>query len=134
MFKVRAKSLGVYDALNKIMANSNIDPYNVSEKEQILKLIDEIVDFYKNEKILMIFDRGYFGIDFIDILEEKGIKYLIRMREQFYKKEKDEMESDDEEVNLKIRSNSVFYASEENKNNKSKNKRNRRTFKYKFKA
>ncbi len=50
MFKVRAKSLKVYDALNKIMANSNIDPYNVSEKEQILKLIDEIVDFYKNER------------------------------------------------------------------------------------
>ena len=113
VFKVRAKSLGVYDALNKIMVNSNIDPYNVSEKEQILKLIDEIVDFYKNEKILMIFDRGYFGIDFIDILEEKGIKYLIRMREKFYKKEKDEMESDDEEVKLKIRNNSVFYASEE---------------------
>ena len=111
--RVRVRTLGVYDSLNKIMVNTNIDPYSVSEKEQILKLLDEIIEFYKNEKILMIFDRYYFGIGFISKLEEKGVKYLIRMRENQYKKE--EMNSEDEKVNLKIRTNSIFYASPEEK-------------------
>lgn len=113
--RVRARTLGVYDSLNKIMVNTNIDPYSVSEKEQVLKLLDEIIEFYKNEKILMIFDRYYFGISFISKLEEKGVKYLIRMRENQYKKEKEEMNSEDEKVNLKIRTNSIFYASSEEK-------------------
>lgn len=113
--RVRARILGVYDSLNRIMVNTNIDPYSVSEKEQILKLLDDIIEFYKDEKILMIFDRYYFGINFISKLEDKDIKYLMRMRENQYKKEKEQMKSEDEEVRLKVRSNSVFYATEEEK-------------------
>ena len=78
--RVRAKSLGIYDSLNKIMVKSNIDPYNVSEKYQIIKMLDEVKEFYKEEEIIMVFDIYYFGISFINILEEKGIKYLMRMR------------------------------------------------------
>lgn len=113
--RVRAKSLGIYDSLNKIMVKSNIDPYSVSEKDQILKMIEEVKEFYKEEEIIMVFDRYYFGISFINMLEEKGIKYLIRMRENHYKKEKSEMKSKDEIVKLKVRTNSIFYAKEEEK-------------------
>ena len=108
--RVRARGLGIYDCLNKIMINSNIDPYKISEKEQLIKLLDDVKKFYNNEKILMVFDRYYCGIAFINLLEEKGIKYLIRMRDKSYKREKAEMKSDDEEVNLRVRTNAIFYA------------------------
>ena len=42
-----------------------------------------------------------------------GLKYLLRMRNNHYKKEKLEMESNDEIVDLKVRTNSVFYAENE---------------------
>ena len=42
-----------------------------------------------------------------------GFKYLIRMRNNHYKKEKLEMESNDEIIDLKVRTNSVFYAETE---------------------
>ncbi len=113
--RVRAKSLGIYDSLNRIMVKTNIDPYNVSEKEQILKMLDEVKGFYGEQEIIMVFDRYYFGISFINILEEKGIKYIIRMKENQYKKEKAEMKSNDEKVRLRIRGNSIYYADEREK-------------------
>lgn len=113
--RVRAKTLGVYDSLNSIMVKTNIEPYKISEKEQITELLDEIIEFYKDEKIIMIFDRYYFGLAFINKLEEKGIKYIIRMKQKDYKQEKEKMKSNDEIVSLRVRSNSLFYASEEDK-------------------
>lgn len=113
--RVRAKIMGIYDSLNSIMVKTSIDPYKVSEKEQIRNLLDEIIEFFKEEKIIMVFDRYYFGISFINELEEKGIKYIIRMRENSYQKEKEAMKSNDEIVSLKIRPNSIYYAREEDK-------------------
>lgn len=49
------------------------------EKEQILNILDEVLEFYKREKIIMEFDRYYFGISFINKPDDKGIKYIIRM-------------------------------------------------------
>ena len=111
--RVRARAIGVYDSLNKIMVKTKLDPYKTNEKEQIEKLLDEIIEFYKEEKIIMVFDRFYFGVNFINKLEKREIKYLIRMRENVYKKEKELMKSEDEEVELKIRTNSIHYAKEE---------------------
>lgn len=108
--RVRGRCLGVYDCLNKIMALTRIDPYNVSEKRQIEEEIENILKIYEKEKIILICDRYYFGLSFINILDKKGIKYIIRMQNKHYKKEKIEMKSNDEEVCLRVRTNSVFNA------------------------
>ena len=118
--RVRGRCLGVYDCLNKIMAITRLDPYNVSEKRQIEEEIDNVLKIYKNEKIILICDRFYFGILFVNELNKKGIKYIIRMQNKHYKKEKLEMQSNDEEVNLKVRTNSVFYAETEEERNELK--------------
>jgi len=108
--RVRGRCLGIYDSLNKIMAITRIDPYNVSEKKQIEEELKAIKELYKNEKVIIVCDRFYFGISFINRLDKMGFKYLIRMRNNQYKKEKIEMESNDEIVDLKVRTNSIFYA------------------------
>lgn len=108
--RVRARALGIYDSLNKIMLSTRIDPYNISEKGQVLSLLLELKDYMEDRKFIIVFDRYYFGIGFIEILEEIGIKYLIRMRLNDYKSEKNKMESNDEIIKMKVRSNSVFYA------------------------
>ena len=111
--RVRAKALGIYDSLNKIMIKTTIDPYKKSEKDQFLDILDELLEFMEERKFLIIFDRYYFGLSFINKLEEKGIKYIIRQKIKDYKKEKEEMKSNDEKIKLKIRTNSIFYAKEE---------------------
>lgn len=113
--RVRAKALGIYDSLNKIMIKTTIDPYKKSEKDQFLDLLEELKEYMGERKFIIVFDRYYFGLSFINKLEEKGIKYLIRQKTKDYKKEKELMKSNDEIVKLKIRSNSIFYAKEEEK-------------------
>jgi hypothetical protein len=111
--RVRGRCLGVYDSLNHIMPITRLDPYSVSEKEQIEKELENIKRLYDNQKVIIVCDRYYFGILFISKLEELGFKYVIRMRNNHYKKEKIEMKSNDEIVDLKVRTNSIFYAKEE---------------------
>lgn len=113
--RVRAKALGIYDSLNKIMIKTTIDPYKKSEKDQFLDLLEELKEYMGERKFIIVFDRYYFGLSFINKLEEKGIKYIIRQKTKDYKKEKEEMKSNDEIVKLKIRTNSIFYAKEEEK-------------------
>ena len=111
--RVRGRCLGIYDSLNHIMVETRLDPYKVSEKIQIEEELKNIKKKYKNKKIIIVCDRFYFGISFIHRLEKMGIKYIIRMRNEHYKKEKMEMTSNDEELDLKVRTNSVFYAETE---------------------
>ena len=115
--RVRGRCLGIYDSLNKIMAITRVDPYNVSEKTQIEQELEKIKEMYKDEKVIIVCDRFYFGISFIHQLDKMGFKYLIRMRNNQYKKEKVEMKSNDEIVDLKVRRNSVFYAATEEEAN-----------------
>ena len=111
--RVRGRCLGIYDSLNKIMAITRLDPYNVSEKKQIEDELKAIKKIYRGKKVILVCDRFYFGISFVHKLEKMGLKYLLRMRNNHYKKEKLEMESNDEIVDLKVRTNSVFYAENE---------------------
>lgn len=111
--RVRARGMGIYDCLNNIMVRTRIDKYSVSEKQQIEKELKKIKSIYKHKKIILVCDRLYFGISFIHMLDKMGIKYLIRMQNKHYKKEKIEMKSNDKIVDLKIRTNSVFYAETE---------------------
>lgn len=113
--RVRARALGVYDSLNEVLIKATVDPYKTSEKEQARQVLDEVIRILKNEKILIVFDRYYFGIAFIKLLEEKGLKYLMRMKNSDYKEEKSQMASNDEEIKLKVRTNTIFYANEEDK-------------------
>lgn len=50
--------------------------------------------------ILVIFDRGYQAMEFIDFLEEAGIHDLFRLLSNDYKKERNDMKSSDEAVTL----------------------------------
>lgn len=110
--RVRARGFGIYDILNNVMITSRIDPYNFSEKKQIECELDNLNELIPEKKIL-ICDRYYFGIGFVHELNKKDYKYLMRMTNKHYKKEKSEMKSNDEEVELKVRNNSIFYAETE---------------------
>lgn len=119
--RVRARVEGVYDCLNHVMIASKIEPYKVSEKELALKLVKEVKENLPKEKTIMVFDRYYFGVEFVHELEKQGQKFVMRIRDDHYKEEKKEA-GEDGIVEIKIRTNSIFYASEENKEELKKRK------------
>ena len=65
--RVRAKALGVYDSLNRIMIETTIDPYNKSEKDQFMDIMKEIKEYMGERKYLIVFDRYYFGLSFMHL-------------------------------------------------------------------
>lgn len=110
----RTQSSGVYDCLNKIMIDSIIAPYKTSELSLAKENIKGALEFFKDRKILLIFDRGYPSIEFIYYLNKLGVKYLFRIKNQAYTTEKRQMKSNDEVLDLKVTCGRIQHMTDEN--------------------
>lgn len=110
--RARARVEGVYDVLNEVMVKAKIRPYDISEKEMAIELVREVKEVIPEEKTIMIYDRYYFGVGFAYELNKMGQKYMMRIREEHYRKEREGIEKS-KEVRIKIRTNSVYYSREE---------------------
>lgn len=80
----RALCSKVYDIENKIMLSSIIGKCEGSERKMATKNIEKI-QISKDSKIkdLILFDRGYPSLAFINFLDSNGIKYLMRTCSSF---------------------------------------------------
>jgi hypothetical protein len=72
-----------YDMFNAIVVDAEIEPLSVSEHELACRHIDQVADTPGIEKALLIFDRGYSSSKLMAQAEEKGIKFLVRVRRKF---------------------------------------------------
>lgn len=97
----RALLSSIYDVNNKFYIDIEIDRYTEDETKLAKKNIEKMLEIIKEEEIIVIFDRGYPALDFYYWLEEKGIKFLMRMKKTNYKKEVEEMKTKDENVKIK---------------------------------
>lgn len=93
---------GFYDVLNNIMLKLIVGRYQGGEKTAFLENVDEIIKKMEGKKILFIFDRGYVSLELLLKLEELGVKYLFRVPEKSYKKEREDIKTNDESIRLKI--------------------------------
>jgi hypothetical protein len=106
---VRAKTNGIYDCLNNIMIDFQIAPYNQSEKSLSIKNIEKALEFFKDQKIILIFDRGYPSIELFYYLIQKNVKFIFRIKKIAYKEEKELMLTNDECVDIKITKNRLNH-------------------------
>ncbi len=74
---------------------------SISENELAKRNLKHLKEMEIRQPILVVFDRGYPSIEFIDFLEMEGIHYLIRLSSNDYKAERKQMQSEDEKVILK---------------------------------
>ncbi len=97
----RALVSGLYDVYNDFFVDLQIDSITKSESEQAKRNIRELEQLPVNGPVLIIMNRGYPSIEFIHFLEKQGIHYLIRLSSNDYKKEREEAENEDEQMELK---------------------------------
>ena len=99
----RARVSGIYDIENEFMIDAIITDCGQGEKQlakEHIKAAGKIVDLRKS---IIIFDRGYPGIDLIWFLEKMGVKYIIRLQStNMYEQEKRSMKTNDEWIELKV--------------------------------
>jgi hypothetical protein len=99
---IRTSTSGIYDCLNNIMINFQISPYNQSEKNLAIENIEKALEFFKDQKIIIIFDRGYPSIELFHYLMQRNVKFIFRIKNIAYKEEKELMLTNDECIDIKI--------------------------------
>ena len=105
----RANVSALHDVYNGFIIDLGIDSYKSSERELARDQIDKLKEIVGSNRVLIMFDRNYISIEFMNYLEKAGVKYLMRLKKTDYVAELSAMESLDEEVTL-------FYTKERLKN------------------
>ena len=82
----------LYDVLNLIGIDSQIEPYDSSEKDLL-----ELHMVHLKENDLLLLDRGYPSIWLLFLLTAKKVDFCIRMKEKWWIKVKEFSESKDQE-------------------------------------
>ena len=97
----RARVSGIYDIENEFMVDAKIADCEQGEKKLAKENIEEMGKIIDLKECIIIFDRGYPGLDLIWYLEKLGIKYIFRLQStNMYEKEKRSMITNDEWVKL----------------------------------
>jgi hypothetical protein len=96
----RANVSALHDVFNRFILDIGIDTYRSSEIEAAKAHITAMKEIIEDRPVLIMFDRNYASLEFMDFLENSGVKYLIRLHEGDYKAERAVMKGNDEEVEL----------------------------------
>ncbi|GBU29177.1 hypothetical protein R84B8_02741 [Treponema sp. R8-4-B8] len=96
----RANLSVTHDVFNRFLLDIEIRHYLSSEVEAAKAHIGALKEITGERPVLIMFDRNYESLEFMDFLEQKGVKYLIRLHKGHYEAEISQMRGDDEEVEL----------------------------------
>lgn len=99
----RARVSGIYDIENEFIVDAVITDCEKGEKNLAKSNVIEAGKIIDLKKSIIIFDRGYPGVDLIWFLEKIGVKYIFRLQStNMYEKEKSGMVTNDEWVSLDV--------------------------------
>jgi len=106
---ISARASGLYDCLNEIMINFEIEPFKVSEKTLAIQSIENSINTIKDKNPLITFDRYYSSLEFFNYLLKLNTDFIFRLKKSYYKEERENMKSDDEFINIKITTNRINH-------------------------
>lgn len=98
--QAQAQTSCLYDVLNGIILEAEIEPYNANERALA---ITHLKNFrYKTDaKAIVLMDRGYPSFDLMHNLEELKINYLMRCNKDNFLREVRDTKTDDEVICIK---------------------------------
>ena len=100
--QARALSSTLFDLENKLVLSSTLKRFNDSERTLAKWNIDNMLSFgHDRIRNLILFDRAYASADLVDYLQDKDIKYVMRVSLAFWN-EVISTTTPDENVQVKI--------------------------------
>ena len=111
---IKAKSSGMYDCLNKTMIDFEVKPYTTDERELAYLHLENTAHLQNKYEIIVIFDRNYASLELFNYLDKIGIKFICRLKKEFYKKEKELMTSNDEYIDIYITKARLYKIKDDN--------------------
>jgi hypothetical protein len=94
----RANISVLYDVYNRFIVDLGIHHFRDSEIGEAKGHIGRMKAALGERAVLILCDRNYVSLEFLNYMEEAGVKYLIRLHKGDYKEEITGMKGDDEEV------------------------------------
>lgn len=82
----------LYDPLNHVSIDSQIAPYAASERDLLMMHLEKV-----NEGEMLLLDRGYPCFWLLFLLKAKGIEFCVRLKDNWWLKVKEFVESKDQE-------------------------------------
>jgi hypothetical protein len=98
--KARALISSIIDVFNHFFLDLQINFIKTSESEIAKLNIKSAKGIIEDIPAIIVFDRGYPSIEFVDFLEKNNIKYLFRLSSNNYKQERENMSKMDGPVKI----------------------------------
>jgi len=97
--QARAMVCVIYDIENDYILESDIRTWKVAERDVAKEIIEKLSEKgFKND--LILFDRGYPSKEMFDFLENKGLKFLMRVKANKFHPQFDEANKPDQVILL----------------------------------
>jgi Transposase DDE domain len=87
----------LYDCINKMVLDIQVDEFKASERKLAQAHLELAKENFR-QKMVTIFDRGYYSIKLVDQLQESGQKYLFRLSKTTLKKFSNQLEVGEDKV------------------------------------
>jgi hypothetical protein len=93
------------DLKNDFVIDSILSPFKIGEQKLAFEHIENAKETIDLKRTITIYDRGYASTELIMQLEENNSKFIFRLKESHFKKERKKMKSDDEYVDINLNHN-----------------------------
>jgi hypothetical protein len=91
---------GLLDVMNGFILHIDIDKVNGREIDSVKRAVEGGRKMIGGREAVILFDRNYVSLGFVQFLVEQGFKFVIRLKSQDYKEERSRMKKKDEDVEL----------------------------------
>lgn len=102
VLKIQSKSGGLYDVMNGLFIDFSMKPAPYSETPLAFEHLYRTEPLLKDKNVLYLADRYYGSAEIISHLEALDYHYCIRGKSYFYKKQVEQMKSNDEWIDVEI--------------------------------
>ncbi len=102
-YQSRARISAITDDLNHFILSSEIAPKKTSEIKMAINHINDLKDKINLNKTITVYDRGYNSTELILHHLLNKSHFIIRLKKDTYKHQRQKMLSDDENIEVKIK-------------------------------
>ncbi len=99
--RATSRSAALYDVTNGLIIDFKMKKYTDSEIPIAVEQL-EYISYLNGHKAIYLADRNYDSVELFSLLEDKGLKYVIRGKANFFKEYVSAMKSDDEWITVEI--------------------------------
>lgn len=109
----RATISNMFDVLNHYVMDTVIDKYDVSERQMAQKNYNNVKKLELPYPIIRTMDRGYGSLVDMYYSNKNNDKYVVRLKKSDFKKQIQNMESNDEIINIEYQYDRIRYYKDE---------------------